>query len=41
MQPVQDEMSIFSLIVNASIPVQVIMLILLAISVVSWTYIIT
>ncbi|MFV9474936.1 protein TolQ [Advenella sp. RU8] len=41
MQPVQDEMSIFSLIVNASVPVQIVMLILLSISVLSWTVIIS
>lgn len=39
--PVQEEMSILSLILNASLPVQLIMLLLVAISVVSWAYIIS
>ena len=39
MPPVQEEMSIFSLILNASLPVQLIMLLLVAISVVSWAFI--
>ncbi len=42
MQPTTpEEMSIISLIVNASLPVQIIMLILVIISVLSWTYIIS
>ncbi len=42
MQPTTpEEMSIISLIVNASLPVQIIMLILVVISVLSWTYIIS
>ncbi len=42
MQPTTpEEMSIISLIINASLPVQVIMLILVIISVLSWTYIIS
>src|SRR5690606_31796991 len=42
MQPTTpEEMSIISLIINASLPVQIIMLILVIISVLSWTYIIS
>ncbi|HUH41307.1 MAG TPA: protein TolQ [Castellaniella sp.] len=35
----QSDLSLLSLITNASIPVQIVMLILLAVSILSWTYI--
>ncbi len=35
----QSDLSLLSLIANASIPVQIVMLILLAVSILSWTYI--